>query len=150
MFFTNFAVGLKCYALQSENEILGWVQNRNFNWRYVRDIGSLPQIISDGKIIFTNITQGSIYRIEWFDTKSSTFFLTDTVISNSSTLEIDVPPIQTDYAFIITKISSTGIAGSSNSDFTFNLKQNFPNPFNAKNKNCFQSTRNFEGKFKDL
>jgi hypothetical protein len=135
--FTNFAVGLRCYALKSENEILGWVQNRNFNWRYVRDIGGFPQIITDGKIIFTNISQGSIYKVDWFDTKTSTFFLTDTVVSNSVTLEINVPPIQSDYAFIITKIGSTGIAGFTGSKFNFNLKQNFPNPFNSKTRIAF-------------
>jgi len=67
----------------------------------------------------------------------TSFFLTDTAISNFSTLEINVPSIQTDYAFIITKIGSTRIAGSSDSKFNFNLKQNFPNPFNSKTKIIF-------------
>lgn len=136
--FTNYAVALKCYALQSESEIIGWVQNRNYNWKYVRDIGSLPQIISDGKIFFTNAGQNSIFRVEWFDTKSSSIFLVDTAISLSSTLQIDVPPIQTDYAFRITKIGTTGFASLNEQKFDFDLKQNFPNPFNSKTKIVFR------------
>ena len=136
--FTNFAVALKCYALQSEDEIIGWIQHRNYNWKFVRDIGSLPQVISDGKVYLANVSPGSIFRVEWFDTQNSNLFLLDTVISNSSVLEINVPPIQTDFAFRATKIGYTGIASSHNLNFNFELKQNFPNPFNSKTKIVFR------------
>lgn len=132
--FSNFAVAIRCYALWSENEILGWVQNRNFNWRYIRDIGNLPQPISDGQIFIPNVSPNSIYRVEWFNTWTGNIFLIDTIVSTTQILILNVPVIQKDLAFKVLKIGTTDIANEVFQKKQYQLKQNHPNPFNISTK----------------
>jgi hypothetical protein len=133
--FTNFAVSLRCYALKSSDEVIGWVHNRNFNWRYIRDIGNLPPVINDGKVFVNDIIPNSIYTVEWWNTQNSTIVRMDTVIAITSSLSIDVPPIVWDYAFILKRISSTQVVTEELEKKKVNyLFENYPNPFNSATK----------------
>lgn len=131
--FTNFAVALRCYALQSNDEIIGWVHNRNYNWRYLRDIGNLPPIINDGKVYISNVQTNSIFRVDWFNPQNSLSEKTDTVLAQQSTLELNVPPLQWDIAFKAEKIGTLGLA-EIEQNLVFELYQNYPNPFNSTTK----------------
>lgn len=131
--FTSFAVALRCYALQSNDEIIGWIHNRNYNWRYLRDIGNLPPVINDGKVYISNVQPNSIYYVEWFNPQNSSLQKIDTVIAQQSTLELNVPPLQWDIAFRAEKIGTLGIA-ENEENLEFQLYQNYPNPFNSITK----------------
>ncbi len=130
--FTNFAVGIRAYALKSSDEIVGWIHNRNFNWRYLRDIGNLPAVITDGQVFINEIVPNSVYMVEWWNTQSATIDFIDTISTFSNSLILNVPPFRWDYAFRLKRISSTKVA-----DLTNNLKNkfylfdNFPDPFNS-------------------
>lgn len=133
--FTNFVIAIRTYALKSSNEIIGWVHNRNFNWRYLRDIGNLPPIISDGKIFVNDLIPNSIYLIEWWNTQTATIAKFDTIIATSSSIEISVPPFIWDYAFRLKRIGTTQITeGSGYNTGKSYLFENYPNPFNSATK----------------
>lgn len=133
--FTNFVVALRCYALKSNDEIIGWVHNRNFNWRYLRDIGQLPPVINDGKIFINDAIPNSIYLVEWWDTQNAFVTKIDTISANSSMIELNVPPMVWDYAFRIKRIGSTEVAENFEQVYkNFHLFENYPNPFNSKTK----------------
>lgn len=127
--FTNFVVALRCYALASENEIIGWVHNRNYNWRYLLDLGTPPPAVEDGKLIFKNLPSNSIFTIEWKSTFSGELIRKDTIMSSFDSLVVEVPPLQWDYAFHLIKIGQTGIEQESASSINFDVNL-FPNPFN--------------------
>ncbi len=133
--FTNFVIAIRCYALKSSDEIIGWVHNRNFNWRYLRDIGSLPEVINDGKIFISNVIPNSLYLVEWWNTQDASITKIDTITTNSSSLEIRVPPLAWDYAFKVKRLGSTQVAdGFLMANKKFYLYENYPNPFNSSTK----------------
>ncbi len=140
--FSNFVIAIRAYALKSSDEIIGWVHNRNFNWRYIRDIGNLPPLITDGKIFINDLIPNSIYLIEWWETQSSTISKIDTITATSSSLEINVPPFLWDYAFRMRRIGSTNVSenliGRNNEFYLFD---NYPNPFNSLTRIRFYLSR---------
>lgn len=140
--FSNFVIAIRTYALKSSDEIIGWVHNRNFNWRYIRDIGNLPPLITDGKIFINDLIPNSIYLIEWWETQSSTISRIDTITATSSSLEINVPPFLWDYAFRMRRIGSTNVSenliGRNNEFYLF---ENYPNPFNSLTRIRFYLSR---------
>jgi len=140
--FSNFVIAIRAYALKSSDEIIGWVHNRNFNWRYIRDIGNLPPLITDGKIFINDLIPNSIYLIEWWETQSSTISKIDTITATSSSLEINVPPFLWDYAFRMRRIGSTNVSenliGRNNEFYLF---ENYPNPFNSLTRIRFYLSR---------
>lgn len=141
--FTNFAVALRCYALRASDEVIGWVHNRNYNWRYLRDIGNLPPPINDGKIFVNGLVPNSVYQVEWWDIQSATINKVDTLSTTATTLEVNVPHLVKDYAFKIKRITSTKVVN----DLTQLYKQsflldNYPNPFNSSTKIGFYISEN--------
>ncbi len=131
--FTNFVVATRCFALKAEDEIIGWIQNRNYNWRHIRDIGVTLPLIHDGKIFINDITPNSIFSVEWWDTQSATISYIDTVISISNILQVNVPPFNKDWAFRLKKIGTTGfIVNESTIKKEFYLYENYPDPFNSQ------------------
>jgi len=139
--FTNFSSGLRSYALKSNDEIIGWVQNRSYNWRYLRDLGSPPPVINNGKLIFENVQPNAIYKVEWFNPINSTITKVDTIHTNSDTLVIDLPPILWDYAYHIQRISSLGIVSSNTKYSDISSIKIFPNPTNGVAKFNFNLDR---------
>ncbi len=127
---TNYVAAIRSYALVGENQILGWVQQRNYNWQYVKDVG-IPTSVSDGKIQFSNLTQDGNYQIEWWLCSSGSVFSTDTVNVVNGTLTVEVPPIQWDYAYKISMAATKVGTKSHLMPEQFELRQNFPNPFNS-------------------
>ncbi|HEX9971065.1 MAG TPA: T9SS type A sorting domain-containing protein, partial [bacterium] len=126
----NYIAAIRSYSLVGENQIIGWVQHRNYNWQSVKEVG-VPAAVNDGKIQFSNLAQDGTYQIEWWLCSSGSVFLTDTVNVVNGSLEINVPPIQWDYAY---KISLAATKVETKSHFApgqFKLEQNFPNPFNS-------------------
>lgn len=146
--FTNFSISLRSYALKSNDEIIGWVHNRNYNWRYLRDIGSAPPIVNDGLLIFENVKPNSIYRIEWWHTQFPSIARIDTVQLSSDTLIINIPPIQWDYAYRIQRIGTLNVTETNN--FLSDIKsiKIFPNPTNAKTKITFNLNQNSDVEIK--
>ncbi|MBU2444286.1 MAG: DUF5060 domain-containing protein [Bacteroidetes bacterium] len=132
--FTNFVGGIRSYALKGNTEIIGWIQNRNYNWRHLRDLPTPPAIISNGQIKIPNLINRGFYKIEWWDCSKGMIFKSDTVSSMNDTLTINVPPIFWDYAFKAKYLGPTSIASDKDGIYGFELFQNFPNPFNPETK----------------
>ncbi|MCI0493371.1 T9SS type A sorting domain-containing protein, partial [candidate division KSB1 bacterium] len=126
----NYISAIRSYSLVGENQIIGWVQHRNYNWQSVKEFG-IPTPVNDGKIQFSNLAQDGKYRVEWWLCSSGSFFLTDTMNAVSGNLTFEVPPIHWDYAYKIS-LAGTKVETKSHSlPEQFELKQNFPNPFNS-------------------
>ncbi|MCX8057299.1 MAG: T9SS type A sorting domain-containing protein, partial [Ignavibacteria bacterium] len=144
--FTNFVVAIRAYALKASDEIIGWVHNRNFNWRYLRDIGNIPQPISDGKIFLNDLIPNSIYLIEWWNTQSAVIFKIDTLTVSASNFEINVPTFVWDLAFRLRRIGTTNITEEKSLTNSFYLFDSYPNPFNSSTKIRFYITEPTEVK----
>jgi len=63
--FKNYAPLLRSFALKSQNHVVGWLQNRNYNWEYVNDYGD-PAPLSGGIMNFSGLSEG-YYQTEWWD-----------------------------------------------------------------------------------
>ncbi len=128
--FSNFVVALRGYAMKGNSEIVGWIHNRNYNWRYLRDLPSLPPIVNDGVIVIPSLSNSGLYSVEWWNCSTGIIERIDTVTSIDDTLRIDVPPVQWDYAFKAKYLGPTSVASDEQKLFEFKLYQNYPNPFN--------------------
>jgi len=83
--FTNFVGGIRSYALKGNTEIVGWIHNRNYNWRHLRDLPTPPAIISNGQIKIPNLINHGFYKIEWWNCTNGVTFQSDTVSSTDDT-----------------------------------------------------------------
>ena len=83
--FTNFVGGIRSYALKGNTEIVGWIHNRNYNWRHLRDLPTPPAIISNGQIKIPNLINHGFYKIEWWNCINGVTFQSDTVSSTDDT-----------------------------------------------------------------
>lgn len=61
---SDFMPALKGFASIGKSSIIGWLHNRNYNWKYVRKNGE-PEMIT-GTATIKGITNGN-YKIELFD-----------------------------------------------------------------------------------
>ncbi|MBM4176729.1 MAG: DUF5060 domain-containing protein [Ignavibacteria bacterium] len=130
--FTNFVGGIRSYALKGNTEIIGWIHNRNYNWRHLRDLPTPPAIIFNGQIKIPNLITPGFYQIDWWDCHSGIILKTDTLSSIPDTLNISVPSIFWDLAFKAKCIKPTSVKNESESISDFKLYQNYPNPFNPE------------------
>ncbi|MDZ7341949.1 MAG: T9SS type A sorting domain-containing protein, partial [candidate division KSB1 bacterium] len=127
---TNYIAAIRSYSLVGDDQIIGWVQHRNYNWQYVKQVG-IPAPVTDGKIQFSNLTQDGKYQFEWWLCSSGSIFSTDTTNVVNGNLTIEVPPIQWDYAYKISLEATKVETRSHRMPGQFKLEQNFPNPFNS-------------------
>ncbi len=126
----KYVPAIRCFSMVGKSQVIGWVQHRNYNWKYVRDIGQ-PAVINDGAIIFSDLNQDGTYFVEWRFCSSGSIAAIDTVPVSNGIAAIAVPPIQWDYAFKMTFGGTSVKKATDNSPRQFNLRQNFPNPFNT-------------------
>jgi hypothetical protein len=136
--FTNFVGGIRSYALKGKTEIIGWVQNRNYNWRYLRDLPTPPAVISNSLIKIPALVNNGFYRVDWWDCHKGIIIKSDTVSSVDDTLTINVPPIFWDYAFKAKYLGPTYVKFENQLAADFKLYQNYPNPFNPSTVISYQ------------
>jgi len=96
----DYVPALRSYALVGEKQIIGWVQHRNYNWKYVKEVG-IPTPVSDGKIQFSNLALDGKHQIQWCLCSSGSAFSSDTVNVMNGNLTLKVPAIAWDYAYRI-------------------------------------------------
>ncbi len=128
--FTSYTPAIRSFALIGETEILGWIQHRNYNWKYVRDTG-VPAPVQDGTITFSPIAGNGPCTVEWWYPPSGTIVRTNTGTIIGGTLSLPVPSIQWDYAFKVRYGDTQVASGNCRLPPPFALEQNFPNPFNS-------------------
>jgi hypothetical protein len=126
----SYIAAIRSYALVGENQIIGWVQHRSYNWQSVKEVG-VPAPVNDGKIQFSNLAHDGKYQIEWRLCSSGSIFSTDTVNTANGSMTLAVPPIYWDYAYKISLAATKAETKSHLMPEQFKLEQNFPNPFNS-------------------
>lgn len=128
---SNYVSAIKSYALRGDSVIIGWATNRNYNWKYIRDFGTEPDAIPDGKITIFGLKTDGYYKIEWFDCYENNFIKKDIALSANSNLTINVPSFIWDISYKISYIGATYLLDNNLSFKDFKLYQNYPNPFNS-------------------
>ena len=127
--FSNYVSGIRSFALEGNNQTIGWVQNRKYNWHSVRDVG-IPTPIR-AALLYLDVPAGKLsYTVNWWDTTTGTHISSDQTTSSNGRLRLNIPPLQWDIAYKITPNRSTSIAMPTILPATATLAQNFPNPFN--------------------
>ena len=98
--FTNIAPALENYVLKSadNNHAAGWLLNKQYNWQYLHDNGSMPSPVTGAGIVLPGMNNGN-YTINIYS--CSTGFVTSTINSvvANGTLTIALPSVAWDLAF---------------------------------------------------
>lgn len=85
---SDFMPALKGFASIGRKSIIGWLHNRNYNWKYVRKHGEPEKI--NGRVTINGITNGN-YKIEMIDCRTgevSASFI-QPVTNNLLTLKVE-------------------------------------------------------------
>jgi hypothetical protein len=117
----NYIPIIKSNALVNSRSTYGWVHNRNYNWKYVNEIG-IPDTVYNGKIIVNGLDDG-IYTIEWFDCQTGNNITTTWDSSINGSMKIACPDLVWDCAYKSTYFSPLGIETND-----LNHIDIFPNP----------------------
>ncbi|NKB69711.1 MAG: DUF5060 domain-containing protein [Candidatus Latescibacteria bacterium] len=121
---------LRGFALQGEDQTLGWLQQRAYNWRAVGEEGP-PASLAEGVVQLAGMARDGLYDIEWWDTASGTVVARQEGEAIDGILGLEAPSLEWDLAFKAThRTASTLVALAAVPEF-FALQQNYPNPFNA-------------------
>ena len=96
--FTNYTSILRCFALNGNDKILGWVQSRNFTFWQQYNSEPLP-LVSDGVIQFTGVSSDGNWHIRWFETLNGIQTSSSNASASGGNLSIPVPAVSTDIAF---------------------------------------------------
>ncbi|MCK4678189.1 MAG: DUF5060 domain-containing protein [Bacteroidales bacterium] len=97
--FGNYAPVCRSFALQDSTSLVGWVQNRRYNWEYINANG-YPPVLSGGQMQFEDLFE-SYYEVEWWNCSTSMLDSGSIHIADSGNLFLDVPPLLWDAAYRI-------------------------------------------------
>lgn len=61
----NYMPQIRAFTLRKNNQVTGWFQNINYNWKRLLESGP-PPAFTGGKINLENLTPG-LYKINWFN-----------------------------------------------------------------------------------
>jgi PKD repeat protein len=101
--FANYAPLLRSFALKSQNHIVGWLQNRNYNWEYVNNYGD-PAPLSGGMMNFSGLNEG-YYQTEWWNCSSLETDSISLYASSGGDLAVAAPAVVWDAAYKMDYIS---------------------------------------------
>jgi len=107
----NYSPVLRGFVARNSDHAIGWIQNRKYNWEYVKQNG-IPPAVTGGIINLNNYNPG-LYKIDWFNA-NGTFDSTTTALSVSGNLVLNSPEITWDGAFELNYYSPLSIAFTAN------------------------------------
>lgn len=124
--FSDLGKGVDSYVLTSEDKdyAVGWVLNSQYNHDNVLANG-VPAPATDITVIIPEFQQGN-YFVTWLDCLSGEILNSESIIVSSDSLEILVPEVLWDAAFVIDKEEIVSIFDLEETSFTV-----YPNPVNA-------------------
>jgi len=99
--FSNIVNNARAFALQSEDRVLGWVQNRNYNWYYVLNNGT-PDPVQNVQVQM-DLAEGD-WQVTWKNCENSEVVGSDEFYSNGAVL-FDVPELAWDLSFDLQRMS---------------------------------------------
>nr|NQU94330.1 PKD domain-containing protein [Bacteroidota bacterium] len=104
--FFNYAPVLRTFTLRNNNHVVGWMQNKKYNWEYVMNNG-IPPSTTGGTFQVDNFDQG-VYKIYWHDSSGDFDSVTE-VLHQGGDLVVNAPDILWDGAFMIDYFAALSI-----------------------------------------
>lgn len=104
--FTNMGNPLNTYLLKSADNkrAAGWIHNKKYNWTDAGPSGSIPAAVSGASISLANMANGT-YDVKWYECTNGTISSTDVVTVTNGTLQLAIPTLSWDLAFVATEQS---------------------------------------------
>lgn len=104
--FTNIGNALNTYLLKSADNkrAAGWIHNNKYNWTDAGPSGSIPAAVSGASISLANMANGT-YDVKWYECTNGTISSTDVVTVTNGTLQLSIPTLSWDLAFVATEQS---------------------------------------------
>lgn len=92
---------IRALGVAHDTTALLWIQNRDHNWKAIRDKRDIPTIYgATGSV--TGLPTGK-YRAEWIDTITGATLRTDSVSTNGTGLPLKIPDLATDIAVRVSR-----------------------------------------------
>jgi len=92
---------LRSFAVQSADQIFGWAQNRDYNWKWVLDHVGAPPVVINGAIQITGVPDRS-WTLDWYDCSTGAKVGSpETITSSGGVLAFPVPTLGWDLAYRI-------------------------------------------------
>lgn len=97
--FSGVVTAIRSFALESPTSVIGWIQNRDYNWYNVL-VNGAPEIIQNSRIQF-DLTPGQ-WELNWINCSNGYPDNTIYINAGSEPTLIDVPDLPWDAAFRLT------------------------------------------------
>lgn len=123
--FKGYTPSLRTVALKNSNKIIGWAQNRNYNWKYVKDNG-IPASITNGTINFTGLNTTGGYDVDWVNCTTGLIDSSTVAIAPAGNLNLPVYNLAWDRGF---KLTYNPLITINEKNKTLNSFDVYPNPF---------------------
>jgi len=94
--FSGLSSQLRGFGLVSPERILGWIQNREYNWYVVHENG-VPDPAEAGTVEL--VLNPGIWQITWRDCLMGSSVAQEEVIADEYTVHIDIPDVLWDLSF---------------------------------------------------
>jgi hypothetical protein len=125
---TNCTPSLRGFASIGKTGIIGWLHNKDYNWKYIKKNGFPPAI--SGKVKLQGLPHG-VYRIEIIDCNTGKIREVIQQSINLNELIFDIKDLQWDCAFKLQRVDSK-IKDQFIPDFEF--QNYYPQVFNLQQK----------------
>jgi hypothetical protein len=95
---------LSTYILRSadSSRIAGWILNKNYNWKYVKDHGA-PAPVAGARLVIPTLRNGR-YKVSWSDCRTGAVVLDTTVTVTDHQMRLDCPDVVWDLSVIVARI----------------------------------------------
>jgi PKD repeat protein len=95
--FVHYAPVLRSFALQDSSHVVGWLQNRKYNYEYINTYG-YPPPVSGGVMNFTGL-HNSYYSATWWNCASGNVDSTTLLAATGGVLSVEAPAVLWDGAY---------------------------------------------------
>ena len=99
----DFAGALRGFALVGKNGIIGWLHNKKYNWKYLKENGIPPAVT--GKVKLGNLLNG-IYQVDLIDCITGEIIESFNQTVGNYELIFNVNNLEWDYAFEIKRLNN--------------------------------------------
>ncbi|MCX6235447.1 MAG: DUF5060 domain-containing protein [Bacteroidetes bacterium] len=102
--FIQYAPVLRSFALQDSSHVLGWFQNRNYNYEYINAYGNPPPV-SGGVMNFSGLFN-SYYSVDWWNCTTGEVDSTALLATTGGILSVEAPAVLWDGAYKLDYVTS--------------------------------------------
>ncbi len=102
--FDPYVPLVRSYALGGADGVVGWLQNRAYNWQVVKRSGA-PDPVSGATIGLSGLGDGT-YRVEWRSTTDGSSLAASSVVATTGgALTLAAPPVRWDYTYEVRRLA---------------------------------------------